>query len=112
LVATVGLALLAVVTACGETTGTIQGQLIAGGPPPGSNNPLAGTVVARSGRDASDPVAATAKPGPDGSYRLDLPPATYYVTGSASTVAGLQCEGQQVQVSKGIVNIVDILCHP
>jgi hypothetical protein len=40
----VGLVLLAVVTASGDTPGAIQDQLIAGGAPPGSNNPLAGGV--------------------------------------------------------------------
>jgi hypothetical protein len=112
LVATLALLLPLAVAACGTavgTTGTIQGQLIGGGAPPGGNNPLAGTVVAYAGQNASGTVAARATPGPDGSYSLQLPPGTYYVTGSPS-VAGRKCEGYQVEVLRGLVKIVEVLC--
>jgi hypothetical protein len=100
-------------TACADPTGTIRGQLIAGGAPPGSNNPLPGTVAAHRGSYPTGPVVATDRAGADGRFTLRITsPGIYFITGSSPRVPGFLCQGGAVDVSRGAVRIADILCSP
>ena len=72
---------IAVLAACGGNPGyhqTVPGRFVrVGGPAPGLPFPLPGTITAR----AATGETFTATAGPDGRFKLSLPPGTYSVTG-------------------------------
>jgi len=72
---------IVVLAGCGGRPGyhqTVLGRFVrVGGPAPGSPFPLPGTISARAA--TGEVVTATA--GPDGRFKLSLPPGSYRVTG-------------------------------
>lgn len=92
-------------------SGTIAGHLRqVGGPVPGVNRPVPGTVTISGGSTTKElPV------GQDGSYTVDVPPGTYTVVGHSPTTLGgntqLPCPANgDAVVTSGATTTSDAIC--
>src|SRR3954453_12629033 len=64
--------------------GTVAGLvLLQGGPEPGKETPASGVVYAFTAIGLTGKPVATARTGPRGRFRLNLPPGTYYLAASS-----------------------------
>ena len=104
-------AILVGCSASTPTTGTLTGHLRqVGGPAPGVNRPVPGTVTISGGS------ATKALPvGDDGSYTVDVPPGTYTVVGhSPTTLTGDQQQDcpapSAATVTAGTTTTADAIC--
>jgi hypothetical protein len=84
---------------------TISGTFrIVGGPPPGIDHPITGTIVAT----ATSGRAYTAIAGADGRYSLRVPRGTYTIVGHSQQDQPGQCGGGAAQVFRDTA--VDVQC--
>lgn len=93
-------------------SGTIAGHLRqVGGPPPGVNRPVPGTVTISGGSTTKE-----LQVGKDGSYTVDVPPGTYTVVGHSPTTLGggstqLPCPARgDAVVTSGASTTSDAIC--
>lgn len=97
----------------------VEGILwVAGGPPPGLDQPTAGivwvypdtagSVTSPIGRPLSEPITESAVDS-TGEFVIHLPPGTYVL--AADMVGGHVCESQVVEVGEGGCTPVTITCH-
>jgi hypothetical protein len=116
---------LAALCACSSTTnkGTITGTLtIAGGPAPGTSQPVAGRVeITYGGPDqyapdsvtTSDPIAVV-QVGDDGNFTTEIQPGRYRVTGFSPAFGDstYPCTGPSfVQVTPSTSVAADVVCE-
>lgn len=91
--------------------GVIHGRLLAVGGPPGiSPRPLPGKVKAVGAGSTSHVATVTA----DGSFRINVAPGTYALTGTSPLYDSghAQCRAQQpVRVSAGEAVTADVYCQ-
>lgn len=89
---------------------TLSGHLyVVGGPAPGLQRPIPGTVVAQR---PGGSYAVTV--GSDGEYTMQLPPGTYTVTGTSSHYNGGSgdCPASgEVTVVRDQARTADVYCH-
>ena len=76
-------ALASALAGCAPRSGTVEGKAAIGGVPAGGAEVQ---VFARAGAERSGEPFASAGAGPDGAFRITLPPGTYYVV-ARKTVA-------------------------
>lgn len=87
-------------------TGSVAGTLrVHGGPYPGVDKPLSGTVTF-DGRGTQEVTT------PDGTFALELPPGTYIVTGQPQEgrFAPTNCPSETVTVVAERVTTVEVSC--
>ena len=98
--------------------GTVTGTLnLVGGPAPGTDRPAAGEVYAFTTASLAGQPIGTVKANSNGSFRLRLPPGTYYLAATSPSYsidppsATPPCRGEApAVVSRGSTNHVDVVC--
>ena len=92
-------------------TGTVSGRLLlVGGPSPGIERGLAGTIVVRSAAK-SGPIVTSVDAKANGSFRVDLPPGHYVFIGRSSSLQGVGCMGTHpVTVAASHLATVQVVC--
>jgi Resolvase, N terminal domain len=99
----------------GSVTGMLQ---LVGGAEPGTDNPASGEVYAFNSASLTGTPIAKAKTASNGSFRLSLPPGTYYLAATSPSFsidpppATPPCRADKpAVVSPGIASRVDVACH-
>ena len=104
-------ALLVGCSASTPANGTLAGHLRqVGGPPPGENRPVPGTISITGGA-----VTRELQVGQDGAYAVDVPPGTYTVVGHSPTALSgnkqMDCPANgAAAVTSGATTTADPIC--
>lgn len=91
--------------------GTVTGMIrLVGGPPPGVNEPVPGTVSVFTSADLVGKAIATAQASTSGSFTVRLSPGTYYLAATSPRYSSCNALRAVVITTGGRVQ-ADVICN-